>query len=617
MKKHSFVRALIFGVLTVFFLVNVQTGSYAQISPGELTKAHAKLEGMTNCTKCHVLGDKVSNEKCLECHKELKSRVDQNKGFHVSTEVKGKDCFTCHSEHHGRNFEIVRFDSEKFDHQKTGYKLTGAHIKQDCAACHRDENIESADIKSKEYTYLGLKTNCISCHKDVHQNTLSTDCAACHNTEAFKPAPLFDHNKSDFPLKGKHKEEDCRGCHEVTFVNGAMFQRFKEVQHTSCASCHTDPHDGSFGNKCKDCHTEESFTQFIGKSTFNHALTQFPLIGKHKKVDCASCHKMGEKAEADKIFQDYKGRDFNSCITCHKDVHEAKFGTDCKQCHTEESFQKIVGPDKFQHNLTGYPLEGKHETVDCRKCHINKTTDPLPHELCGDCHKDYHEGQFVRVNVRPDCKDCHTLAGFTESSYTLEQHQKSSFPLTGAHQATPCFSCHLKNEKWSFSNMGTECFDCHQDVHEGRLNEKYYPQKACGQCHITDSWAAVNFNHQQTGFALSGKHKETQCVLCHKEEEKSSPTGMVIFTGLNQDCITCHADQHNGQFAVEGKTNCSTCHGTDQWKPSQFDHNTARFKLDGAHVKVACEKCHKEEIIGGQRVVQYKLEQFECINCHQ
>lgn len=165
--------------------------------------------------------------------------------------------------------------------------------------------------------------------------------------------------------------------------------------------------------------------------------------------------------------------------------------------------------------------------------------------------------------------------------------------------------------------MGTECFDCHQDVHEGRLNEKYYPQKACGQCHITDSWAAVNFNHQQTGFALSGKHKETQCVLCHKEEEKSSPTGMVIFTGLNQDCITCHADQHNGQFAVEGKTNCSTCHGTDQWKPSQFDHNTARFKLDGAHVKVACEKCHKEEIIGGQRVVQYKLEQFECINCHQ
>ena len=32
--------------------------SNAQISPGELTKSHAHLEGMLNCTKCHVLGDK-------------------------------------------------------------------------------------------------------------------------------------------------------------------------------------------------------------------------------------------------------------------------------------------------------------------------------------------------------------------------------------------------------------------------------------------------------------------------------------------------------------------------------------------------------------------------------
>jgi len=55
----------------------------AQISPGDLTKSHAQLEGMLNCTKCHVLGDKVSNDKCLECHKELKARIDQKKGYHA------------------------------------------------------------------------------------------------------------------------------------------------------------------------------------------------------------------------------------------------------------------------------------------------------------------------------------------------------------------------------------------------------------------------------------------------------------------------------------------------------------------------------------------------------
>lgn len=616
MKKHEVVRLLIIGALTSFFLVNVRIPTYAQISPGELTKAHSKLEGMTNCTKCHVLGDKVSNDKCMECHKELKSRVDQKKGFHASAEVTGKDCFTCHSEHHGRNFEIVRFDIKKFDHQKTGYNLTGAHSKQECNACHQNENIESSEIKNKAYTYLGLKTACISCHKDVHQNTLPTDCASCHNTEEFKPALLFDHAQSNFPLKGKHKETDCATCHEITFINGAMFQKFKGIQHTSCASCHTDPHEGSFGNKCKDCHTEEGFTVFTGKSTFNHAQTQFPLLGKHKKTDCGACHQMGAQVEADNVFQDYKGRNFHECITCHEDVHETKLGTDCKQCHTEESFQKIMNPDKFQHNLTGYPLEGKHSTVDCRKCHIAKTTDPLPHELCGDCHKDYHEGQFVHANSKPDCKDCHTLAGFSESSYTIERHQKNSFALTGAHQATPCFACHQKNEQWTFSNLGTKCVDCHKNVHESGLDEKYYPQQSCDQCHVTDSWAAVNFEHLQTGFDLTGKHKEIQCISCHLPEDNLKEKGKVLFTGLKKECVYCHKDQHGGQFEEEGKTSCISCHGTDLWKPSLFDHNTAKFKLDGAHIKVSCEKCHKEEIIGDQKVVQYKLEKFECVNCH-
>jgi hypothetical protein len=91
--------------------------------------------------------------------KELKTRIDQKKGYHASAQVAGKDCFSCHSDHHGRNFEIVRFDTERFDHQLTGYKLTGAHAKQDCAACHKDERIESYDIRKKQYTYLGLKTD--------------------------------------------------------------------------------------------------------------------------------------------------------------------------------------------------------------------------------------------------------------------------------------------------------------------------------------------------------------------------------------------------------------------------------------------------------------------------
>ena len=94
--------------ITVLFIFATVMAN-AQISPGDLANAHAKLEGIMNCTECHVLGGEVSNEKCLSCHKELNTRIDQKQGYHVSDEVKNKDCASCHSDHHGRNFDLIRF----------------------------------------------------------------------------------------------------------------------------------------------------------------------------------------------------------------------------------------------------------------------------------------------------------------------------------------------------------------------------------------------------------------------------------------------------------------------------------------------------------------------------
>ncbi len=599
-------------ILIIFLLGAIPF--YAQISPGDLTKAHAQLEGMLNCTKCHVLGDKVSNEKCLECHKELKSRVDQRKGYHASSQVAGKDCFSCHSEHHGRDFNIVRFDIEHFDHQLTGYKLTGAHLKQTCNACHQDERIESADLRKKDYTYLGLRTDCIACHKDVHRKTLSTDCASCHTTEAFSPASLFDHNKADFALKGKHRELDCKSCHGVTLVEGSLYQKFTDIPFSSCASCHEDPHKGSFGAKCTSCHTEDSFADFAGKGTFNHAQTRFPLVGRHRKIDCSACHQMD--ANPEKVFQDYKNKDITNCITCHQDVHENKFGTDCRRCHNEDSFRKLVPTASFDHDVTGYPLEGKHETVDCRKCHENKAIDPLPHQRCMDCHQDFHQGQFIRAAYKPDCRDCHSVEGFAGSSYTIEQHNQSNFPLSGAHLATPCFACHFKNETWNFKNIGQQCSDCHADVHAGQLAENYYPGKSCDRCHSAEAWSQVDFPHETTGFALTGKHLLIACKSCHKEEPPSPKTTPIVFKGLQTTCISCHPDEHNRQFEMNGITDCLRCHQPEAWKPSRFDHQTTRFPLDGAHSKVDCQQCHKPQLVNGKKIVQYKLERFQCADCH-
>ena len=146
-------------------------GSFAQLSPGKLSKGHTKLEGLSNCTQCHTIGDKVSNQKCLACHKELNTQVSKNKGFHVSAQVKGKDCITCHSEHHGLNFDVNRFDKKTFNHNLTGYELKGGHKTKvkNCNECHKADNITNPSLKSKPTTFLGLDTKCLSCHDDYHQ----------------------------------------------------------------------------------------------------------------------------------------------------------------------------------------------------------------------------------------------------------------------------------------------------------------------------------------------------------------------------------------------------------------------------------------------------------------
>lgn len=170
-------------VLAMGFLFGFNP-SWAQLSPGDLTDAHQHLEGLGNCTQCHTIGDAVTDKKCLACHEDIQNLLDQKRGYHHSTEVRSKTCVDCHSEHHGRKFEMSRFDQEKFDHDLTGYPLEGAHADvQECKDCHKAEYITDLEIRKRENTFLGLQEACVSCHDDYHQETLTDDCISCHSSD--------------------------------------------------------------------------------------------------------------------------------------------------------------------------------------------------------------------------------------------------------------------------------------------------------------------------------------------------------------------------------------------------------------------------------------------------
>ncbi len=615
--------------------------AYAQISPGPLSKAHQSLSGPSNCTKCHDLGHGAAQLKCLECHTEIRERVNQQRGMHaVWAKAKGtsNECATCHSDHNGADFQLVHWEPnrEAIDHSKTGFALTGKHAGIACGSCHKADFIPTAaraeiQVKDLNRTYLGLSRECASCHQDEHRGQLGKDCASCHTSQSWKPASLFNHAKAKFPLTGSHEKTPCAKCHP-SIADAKPYAKYKGVAFAKCSACHTDPHKGSFSGTCESCHNTTNWKRIANLQGFDHSKTKFPLLGKHSSVECSDCHTHG----------DFKTPvAFAKCMDCHKDAHKGQFlarpgGGECASCHTVDGFKPSTFSVK-DHAATKYPLEGHHAEVACEKCHVSKgpkgedTLFKITQTQCKDCHQDIHKGQFAGAPHQNRCETCHDVQGFKPARFALARHKETRFPLVGAHIAVVCADCHkpvatgsATPVKYKFEDRS--CTACHVDPHKGQFRERMEMKRqdgtltGCEACHTTKTWRELTqFDHSKTSFPLSGAHRGVACGDCHRPPNLETSLKNVDFRAASTKCSGCHVDQHAGQFAArKDAADCSGCHNAGRWKPSQFDHDKRTpFSLDGAHRKVACDDCHKlTRDVQGKKVVFYKPTPRKCNECH-
>ena len=200
----------------------VHTAHGQLISPGKLSEVHASLEGISNCTRCHQLRVPGADpDRCLSCHGALQSRIDMEEGYHGRLD--DLDCGTCHKEHLGTDFTLIRMEPDTFDHDLTGFILEGAHQTTDCRDCHNPKRItdllvleEGAERSHLDRTYLGLNTDCRSCHLDVdphHGQFNDRACTDCHGWDAWDDTSAFDHGQTGFPLDGEHAFLECSTCH--------------------------------------------------------------------------------------------------------------------------------------------------------------------------------------------------------------------------------------------------------------------------------------------------------------------------------------------------------------------------------------------------------------------
>jgi hypothetical protein len=497
-------------------------------------------------------------------------------------------------------------------------KLSSEHAElegiRSCTSCH--------DLGHKGAS----STKCLSCHKPIasrvarkegfHSSMTGQDCATCHKEHFGRDFQLvrfdtttFDHAHAGFQLDGAHARVNCGDCHTASRIKAADVQAWTREHAsaattmlglaTTCASCHSsdDPHGGQFRQTCESCHSARDWKR---PDRFDHSSSGYRLTGGHRTASCDGCHPSVRANGTSRAR--YKGTAASNCAGCHDDAHAGRMGGGCSTCHDPAGWTSVdrnAVAGRFDHSRTRFPLEGRHAAAGCPACHSpaggradltirfaagnRNASYPRPvADTCASCHRDLHGGEFGTRSGDGSCSACHGEAGWTPARFDIDQHDRTTrFALTGAHKVQPCNSCHVRVEsgalQFRIANSG-ECRSCHRETSP---HGERFADRDCAACHGTTNFQVGTFDH----------------------------------TGVEGECRSCHATKqpHGDQF---GDADCSMCHTTRAYRIESFDHSKTRYKLDGAHTRVACGSCHVAVDDHGVTVVRYRPLETPCAACH-
>ena len=519
------------------------------------------------------------------------------------------------------------------------------------ARAHRELNGPTQCGKCHGLRREPMNVLCLECHKDIawsiernrglHAREQKKECASCHPDHAGVGFALiawdegsasnFNHSRAGWPLDGKHARAKCESCHAIKFrvsPAAALSKRKGSAGwlglETTCASCHRtdDVHRNSLGARCESCHDTRGWKP---APKFDHASSDYPLTGKHIDVACDKCHlaaRLGIRPNAEgKRIPIFKPVSFRQCSSCHDDPHKGRLSSRCGDCHVTGGFS-IIDRKDFDHQLTRYPLSGKHRAVSCSACHgSNLSKKNPPYATCGSCHADAHRGEATIAGKPADCAACHQVEGFTPSTFTVSRHENTRYALTGKHRQVRCSACHTTVRPANaptaprFVRLRMEssrCTSCHSDAHAGQLASRA-DRGACESCHTASGWKPSTYtasNHATLRLPLEGRHAAIACTACHAANRPGLPakspaldlgTARVMLRVPEVACGSCHFDAHKGRYSAGGAVTmaegCGRCHDARAFRPATMTvatHSRFSFALEGAHRATPCVACHAE-----------------------
>jgi len=493
---------------------------------------------------------------------------------------------------YGDTFSATRPGNVKFDHVKTGFPLTGAHVILPCETCHT------------QGTFRGTPKNCESCHsrgsrvqtttfKGPNHIVTTQSCNQCHSSTASWKVARFSHigaiphqcgqchnGKTAMGKPPKHTPTTapCDSCHRTTTWMSAGFNHLG-VTPGSCATCHMQGGSGlakpsnhiPTTMSCDACH---STSGTFATSTFKHtavqgvvagqcstchngAYTVWNALGKHAghaatTASCDTCH-AGYASFAGSAAFNHTGVSPGSCATCHtqggsgmaKPSNHIPTSLSCDACHATGG---TFATSTFKHTATQGVTSGQ-----CSTCHNGAYTawnalgKPAGH-----------------VSTTASCDTCHT--GYTSFA-------GAGFNHTGVSPGT-CSTCHVQGG----SGLA-------------KPTNHIPTTLSCDACHNTSTFTTSSFTHSATQGIVTG-----QCSTCHNGaytvwNALGKPSGHVSTTA---SCDTCHTGYTSFAGAGFNHTgvapgSCSTCHvqgGAGLAKPS--NHIPTTLSCDACHNTSTC-----------------------------
>ncbi len=309
----------------------------------------AKFDHLASTT--YALTDKHATIVCRDCH--TTASPPRTPVAKLSLDYRGlkTTCVSCHTDPHGaelgpaceRCHGAKTFKVAAYTHAKTLDLFTGQHARLACTACHLPPKAPpAASVVAAAVHRDGNRMRVVP--QDPHLGQLAADCAGCHSVAAVKfAADRFSHDRTKYPLVGKHQPLQCAACHKPitqAFPAGNGTATKYTGVGTACASCHQDIHLGQVGATCDTCHTAATF------KVMNYKHQKPPrdfFVGRHVSAECKACH-----ASVTRQFPAGRGTAINftvgtTCTACHADPHNGTLGADCGRCHRPDPFSPRPG----------------------------------------------------------------------------------------------------------------------------------------------------------------------------------------------------------------------------------------------------------------------------------